>query len=206
MKRHLSAGLCLTLLLCGVRLAAVKTITIPVYFHEITDRHGHGLVSRQEVEDMISALNKAYRGTAVSPPTPFRFDLWNIDIVDNEWWFNSPSECDEWWEGKSKHPHMLRVLHQGNIGTLNIYTVDMGLDGLLGCTGTDATNKDGVVLDYRALRTTVPIHEVAHWFGLDHLEEPNNYMHAFMDTGVEDRFTEAQVAQMCEWWNRWRRP
>jgi hypothetical protein len=195
-------SLSLGLLLFAFSICAARSdvINVPVYIHEITD-NDKGIIPQQEIFDALAYLNKVYKGSAVSPPTPFRFQLKTIEVVNNEWWFYSLSECED---AESKHYYMRTRLRQGGLGTLNIYTVDS--DGwMIGCTTSEASREDGVVVDYRRIGTSLLPHEVAHWLGvIDHLEMEHNYMQRIAAKD-EDRFTESQVAQMREFWAKWRR-
>lgn len=152
--------------------AAVATtlgaVTIPVYFHVITDANGSGGLTNAQIDAQMDVLNRAFAGSG------FKFDKPIIDRTANRSWYNLRS-------GTKAERDMKRTLHRGDKNALNIYSANLG-GGLLGWAtfpSSYASNpkNDGVVI----LNTSVPggtatnynegdtaTHEVGHWLGLYH--------------------------------------
>lgn len=162
------------------------TVTIPVYFHVITNTAGAGNLTDAQIQAQIDVLNKAYsgldklpngttpNGTAVN--TPFRFVLATngIDRTANNTWYTVGY-------GSTAETQMKTALRKGGAGDLNLYSANIG-GGLLGwATFPSSYNSnpknDGVVL----LTSSLPggsaapynlgdtaTHEVGHWLGLYH--------------------------------------
>jgi hypothetical protein len=63
---------------------------VPVYFHILTSSNGQeGDVPDYYVSEQIRILNKAFSGNnGLGVPTPFTFDLREIERVPNTAWFN----------------------------------------------------------------------------------------------------------------------
>ena len=161
-------------------------VKIRVHFHGVTDRAGHGFVTKSRFKRQIKVLNKAYAGRTgpKAVNTPFRFRLASIDRTKNTRWYNAnPAKK----RGIKIHRKMQRALHIGDARDLNIYTVGMGPLGVLGYARFPASYRkfpklDGVVL----LSGTLPggitsggpglvynqgdtaTHEVGHWLNLYH--------------------------------------
>jgi Pregnancy-associated plasma protein-A len=162
------------------------SVKIRVHFHGITDRAGHGFVSKRRFKRQIKVLNKAFSGhtgpKAVN--TPFRFRLASIDRTKNKRWYNaSPLRK----RGIKLHRKMQRALRIGDALDLNISTVGMGPSGLLGYATFPGNYRrfpklDGVVLLSGSLpggnanfgpgqvynKGDTATHEIGHWLNLYH--------------------------------------
>ena len=141
------------------------SVTIPVYFHVITDglkgTDASGRVSKQ-----ISVLNSAFAGTG------FSFTLVSTDVTNNASWYNGLVQG-------TQERAMKAALRKGDMGDLNIYSANLGND-LLGWATfptSSYSSTDGVVI----LDESMPggdagiysegdtgTHEVGHWLGLYH--------------------------------------
>lgn len=142
-------------------------VTIPVYFHVITNGSA-GYLSSQDVAAQMNVLNDAYAALGVS------FNLVSTDYTNNATWFTMGY-------GTTAESQAKNALRQGTASALNVYTANLG-GGLLGWATFpwDYTKKpkmDGVVLLYSSLPGggAVPYdegdtgtHEVGHWMGLYH--------------------------------------
>ncbi|MFC4000041.1 zinc metalloprotease [Nocardiopsis sediminis] len=159
--------------------------TVPVVVHVISGTDGKGDVDDATVDEQIAVMNKGFGGGFGGADTGIRFEL--ADITRN---------ADDTWFGRfaANERAIKDELHQGDAGTLNLYTVDLG-DAILGQSTfpqeyTADPAADGVVVDHR----TVPgggrkgfdlgytaVHEVGHWMGLYHTfqngcEDPGDYV------------------------------
>ena len=162
------------------------SVTIRVHFHGVTDRAGHGFVTKARFKRQIKVLNKAFSGhtgpKAVN--TPFRFRLASIDRTKNRRWYNADPLTKR---GIKLHRKMQRALHIGDALDLNIYTVSMGPFGLLGYAYLPTNYRrfpklDGVVLLSGSLpggnassgpgavfnQGDTATHEIGHWLNLYH--------------------------------------
>ncbi len=150
------------------------SVTIPVYFHVITNTSGQGAVSSTQINNQIAVLNAAYSGATGGVNTPFRFQLVAVDITTNNTWYTAGP-------GTTAQTQMKTALRRGGKGDLNIYTNNIG-GGLLGYATFPSSyvgnpKDDGVVCLYSSLPggTAAPYnlgdtatHEVGHWLGLYH--------------------------------------
>jgi hypothetical protein len=159
------------------------SVKIQVHFHGITDRAGHGFVSKARFQAQIKVLNNAYGGRTgpKAANTPFRFRLASIDRTKNNRWYNASAFTPE---GLANLREMRRALHVGDARDLNLYTVGPKF-GLLGFA-TFPSNKykklDGVVLLNGSLpggnanfgpgtvynQGDTATHEIGHWLNLYH--------------------------------------
>jgi len=157
-------------------------VTVPVYFHVVTDSEGHGNVSAL-VPAQIQVMNDAYASAG------FHFQLVSQEVVANDAWFFSTV-------GSAEEQDMKASLRQGGANALNLYTT-LG-DVYLGWATFPVWYRgplksyDGVVLFYATLPGTgfkIPdveeepdhlieydlgdtgTHEVGHWLGLYHTFE-----------------------------------
>jgi hypothetical protein len=147
------------------------SITIPVYFHVITQGSGaaNGDLTDAQIARQIDVLNSAY-----SASSPFRFTLAGTDRTINPSWYTVQPDT-------RAELAMKRALRKGGPETLNLYAANIG-GGLLGWAtfpsdfSSDPTS-DGVVF----LSSSIPggsarnydegdtaTHEVGHWLGLYH--------------------------------------
>lgn len=168
--------------------------TVPVVVHVISAEDGRGEVSDERVREQVEVLNTSYSGGFADVPaqagnaaraaglpaadpaeaadTGFRFELTDVTRTAN----------DEWFTRFDEHRDTIgSELRQGDAGTLNVYTSDLGT-GVLGFSTfpqdyEEAPDQDGVVLAHDTLpggdRERFNLghtgtHEVGHWLGLFH--------------------------------------
>jgi Pregnancy-associated plasma protein-A len=162
------------------------TVTIPVYFHVITNTSGAGNLTDAQIQAQLDVLNAAYSGldklpngttpNGTSVNTPFRFVLATngIDRTANNTWYTAGY-------GSAAETQMKTALRKGTAGALNIYSANIG-GGLLGWATFPSSysanpKNDGVVLLTASLPggSAAPYnlgdtatHEVGHWLGLYH--------------------------------------
>ncbi|WP_150253000.1 zinc metalloprotease [Nocardiopsis deserti] len=192
--------------------------TVPVVVHVISAEDGSGEVSDERVQRQVDVLNAAYGGDTAADPaqaaeaarrtgaagsaepidTGFRFELSEVTRTVNDDWFTSFAEHRD-----TVHAE----LRQGDAGTLNIYTSNLGT-GLLGYSSfpqdyEEAPEQDGVVIAHDTLpggdRDRFNLghtgtHEVGHWLGLFHTfqngcSSPGDY--------VDDTAYEREAASGC---------
>jgi hypothetical protein len=180
---------------------------VPYVFLPIPSRFSHLTPTIQccqhsrdsQVQAQIDVMNQDYNGTGLS------FQLQNITRTLNATWFNNAAP------NVDVQTDMKNALRQGDVKTLNIYTVGFTSSSALGLLGYstfpadyagDPMN-DGVVVLYSSLpggseasfnlgRTST--HEVGHWVGLYHpfqggCDGPGDY--------VDDTPAEAIPAAGC---------
>jgi pregnancy-associated plasma protein-A len=157
------------------RAPATFAVTVPVYFHVITDGALGNLTARQ-IDAQIAVLNKTFGGREGGSRTGFAFALAGVTRTDDAVWFASRS-------GGAEHA-MKRALKQAGDGALNVYSTSGG--ALLGwaylpeITDTAQAYLDGIVISWE----TVPgasatyagrfdlgetlTHEAGHWLNLEH--------------------------------------
>jgi hypothetical protein len=150
----------------GTTALAAAGGTIPVYFHVITDGT-NGKVAATQITKQISILNAAYSSSG------FSFDLVSTDTTVNTRWYSGLRS------GSKAEKDMKRALRKGDMGTLNIYTANLGGSLLGWATFPKAAydSYDGVVILDQSLPggKAVPYnegdtatHEVGHWMNLYH--------------------------------------
>jgi Pregnancy-associated plasma protein-A len=155
-------------------------VTVPVWFHVITDGTTGDLTDEQ-IEAQMTVLNLAYEGFYGGYNTGFSFDLQGVTRTDNATWFNARL-------GGSAERDMKRTLRVGGFETLNIYTSSAGgylgyayypglpdsrqyLDGavIFWETVPGAATSPSIVGRYDLGQTLT--HEVGHWLALAHTFE-----------------------------------
>ncbi|MEU8222512.1 zinc metalloprotease [Kribbella sp. NPDC048915] len=160
------------------RASADFRVTVPVYFHVVTDG-SIGALTRSQIRAQIGVLNNTFAGGEGGARTGFRFTLAGVTRTDNPTWFYAGAG------GKPEHD-MKRALHTGGPGDLNLYSTTAG-EGLLGwaylpdiVTKPGQAYLDGVVIDWESFlgaSTTyegafdqgeTTTHEVGHWLNLEH--------------------------------------
>ncbi len=148
------------------RRSRAFAISVPVYFHVISDGT-NGNVTSGQITNQVQVLNAAFISTGVT------FNLVSTDRTTNASWYNAAYRS-------SAERAMKRSLRRGGADALNIYST--AADGLLGWATfpSDYASRptmDGVVI----LDQSVPggsaanynegdtgTHEVGHWLGLFH--------------------------------------
>jgi hypothetical protein len=157
------------------RAPADFAVTVPVYFHVITDGSTGNLTARQ-IDAQIAVLNKTFGGREGGAKTGFAFALAGVTRTDDAMWFASKS-------GGAEHA-MKRALKQGGDNALNAYSTSggayLGWAYLPEITDTAQAYLDGIVFSWE----TVPgasdtfegaydlgetlTHEAGHWLNLEH--------------------------------------
>ena len=151
-----------------VGTAAFTAVTVPVYFHTITNTSGAGAVTGAQIQAQIDVLNAAYAGKG------FQFTLVGSDTTANNTWYTVGY-------GSTAETAMKTALRRGSADDLNLYAANIG-GGLLGWATFPSSyaskpSMDGVVM----LTASMPggsaapynlgdtaTHEVGHWVGLYH--------------------------------------
>jgi hypothetical protein len=142
-------------------------ITVPVWFHVITNTSGAGNVSDSALTQQLNVLKNAYAAYGVT------FTHAGTTRTANNSWYTS--------SGGSSETQMKNTLRRGGPETLNFYTNNMG-GGLLGWATFPSSysgnpKADGVVVLYSSLpggsaapynQGDTGTHEVGHWMGLYH--------------------------------------
>ena len=167
------------------------SVKIRVHFHGVTDRGGHGFVSKGRFKRQIKVLNKSYSGHTgpKAADTPFRFRLASIDRTKKNSWYNADPTTKS---GNKDLREMQRALRIGDARDLNIYTVGFGNSGLLGFATFPTSYKrfpklDGAVLYAESLpggnadfgpgavynQGDTATHEIGHWLNLYHTFQGN---------------------------------
>jgi hypothetical protein len=151
------------------------SVSVPVWFHVITDG-STGNLTTQQINAQMAALNDGFGGDEGGEDTGFSFTLAGVTRTDNAVWFasrNAGAEHD-----------MKQALKRGGDNTLNVYSTTAG--AFLGwaylpeITDTTQAYLDGIVISWE----TVPgasdtyagrfdqgdtlTHEAGHWLNLEH--------------------------------------
>jgi len=146
----------------------LTAVTIPVYFHVITDTAGNGNLTDADLAAQISVLNAAYASAGYSFST-----AGTTRTANNTWYTMQPNTAAE-QQAKT-------ALRQGGANALNFYTANLG-GGLLGWSTfpwnyAASPSMDGVVILYSSLpggsatnynEGDTGTHEIGHWMGLYH--------------------------------------
>ena len=151
------------------------SVTVPVWFHVITNGTEGSLTDRQIASQMM-VLNAGFGGGEGGDDTGFSFTLAGITRTNDAVWYASRS-------GGAEHK-MKQALKRGNDGTLNVYTTSggayLGWAYLPEITDTAQAYLDGVVIDWRTMPNVSDAyegaydegdtltHEVGHWLNLEH--------------------------------------
>jgi hypothetical protein len=151
------------------------SVTVPVWFHVITDGSLGNLTS-QQITAQIAALNDGFGGDEGGDDTGFSFTLAGVTRTDNAVWFASRS-------GGAEHDMKLALKHGGD-GTLNVYSTTagayLGWAYLPEITDTAQAYLDGIVIDWETVPGTSDTyagqfdegdtltHEAGHWLNLEH--------------------------------------
>jgi hypothetical protein len=155
-------------------VANAGEVTIPVWFHVITNTSGAGNVTDARLAEQLTILNESYAGLTGGAATKFRFSHAGTTRTANNTWFGAGY-------GTTAETQMKSALRKGNAGTLNFYTNQPSTGELGWATFPSSYSsqplKDGVVCDYRTLpggslspynEGDTGTHEVGHWVGLYH--------------------------------------
>ena len=146
-------------------------VTVPVYFHVITDG-AVGNLSDADIRAQIRVLNVNFGGGEGGDDTGFAFALAGVTRTDNATWYASRS-------GGAEHA-MKQALKTGGDGDLNVYTTSggayLGWAYLPEITDTAQAYLDGIVIDWRTLpgvsdaydEGETLTHEAGHWLNLEH--------------------------------------
>jgi hypothetical protein len=159
------------------RASSDFAVTVPVYFHVVTDG-AIGNLTDAQIADQIRVLNNTYAGGEGGANTGFSFVLAGVTRTDDaDWFYAGPG-------GVNEHS-MKQTLRQGGPESLNLYTTTAG--GFLGwaylpdiVTKPGQAYLDGIVIDWESLRRVsdtyagrydqgeTATHEVGHWLNLEH--------------------------------------
>ena len=177
----------------------IGSVNVPVYFHVINNGSGigNGDIPESQVTAQMQVLNDAYANT------PFTFTLVATTRTTTAAWYTATP-------GTSAESQMTSSLRQGDAGTLNIYSNNMG-GGLLGWATFPSSyasqpKMDGVVILYSSVPggTAAPYdlgdtatHEVGHWMGLYHTFQGGCAKSLTGGDGVSDTPAEKSAAFGC---------
>jgi hypothetical protein len=148
-------------------------VTVPVYFHVVTDGSIGSLTDKQ-ISDQMAVLDQNFGGSR----TGFGFTLAGVTRTDNAAWFYAgPGGTDE--------HSMKHALHQGGDNALNLYSTTAGpylgwayLPDIV--TKPGQAYLDGIVIDWESMPGTsttyadrydegkTATHEAGHWLNLEH--------------------------------------
>ena len=150
-------------------------VTVPVYFHVITDG-ALGSLSDNDIRAQMRVLNVTFGGGEGGDNTGFSFTLAGVTRNDNPTWYASRS-------GGAEH-EMKKALKTGGDNALNVYTTSggayLGWAYLPEITDTAQAYLDGIVIDWRTLpgvsdayedaydEGETLTHEAGHWLNLEH--------------------------------------
>ena len=188
--------------LLGTATVTPGSITVPVYFHIITDGVD-GDVAQHQIDAQIRVLNSAFSGRTGGTATSFQFVLAGVTRTVNARWYSMGIQSRAEREAKT-------ALRVGGAGALNVYTTDGG--GFLGWATFPSSYSsqpamDGVVIYSETLpgggccdewvynQGDTLTHEVGHWVGLYH-----TFQNGCSNTGdlVADTPPERSPQFLCE--------
>ncbi len=172
----------------GLKVAqrANGSVSIPVDFHGVTDRQGHGYVSMARIHRQIQVLNRAYAGLTgpAAANTPFRFHLNSVSRTKSREWYTA-SYFEK--KGRKSLREMQRTLHVGNHRHLNLFSVgpNFGLLGYANYPSPNVDKGDGVVIWGASMpggnadlgpgsvynQGDTATHEIGHWLNIRHTFE-----------------------------------
>ncbi len=151
------------------------SVTVPVYFHVITDGP-LGYLSDSDLRAQMRVLNVTFRGGEGGDDTGFAFALAGVTRTDNARWFAM--------RGFGVENEMKKALKQGGDESLNVYTNTagdyLGWAYLPSITDSRQAYLDGIVLDWETLPGVSDryegaydlgetlTHEAGHWLNLEH--------------------------------------
>ena len=153
-------------------------VTVPVWFHVITDG-ATGALTDAQIDAQMAVLNMAYAGFYGGYDTGFSFELQGVTRTDNATWFNARL-------GGGAERDMKKTLRRGGFETLNIYTnVAGGYLGYAYYPGLPDSRQylDGAVIHWASVPGASTLfagrydlgqtltHEVGHWLALAHTFE-----------------------------------
>jgi hypothetical protein len=186
----------------GLRLGkTVKSISIPIAFHVVTDGR-NGRLPLSQIQVLIDNLNWAYRDT------PFDFWLYRADTVKNPSWYKN---C----VGNAANFSKLRKRMARDVRYyVNVYSCKPGVVGLLGIStfppGYPVPNNpglnylQGIAIDPDGLGSDqypygfALAHEVGHYLGLfhtfEHFFNPDGALCADPGDFVNDTATQASYS------------
>jgi hypothetical protein len=151
------------------------SVTVPVYFHVITDG-SLGALSGADIRSQIRVLNVTFGGGEGGDDTGFAFALAGVTRTDSATWF--------YLNGKGAEADMKQTLKQGGNNALNVYS-NSGA-GFLGwayypsIVDSPQAYLDGIVLNWESLphvsdtfldrydEGETLTHEAGHWLNLAH--------------------------------------
>ena len=152
-------------------------VTVPVYFHVVTDGAAGNLRDSQ-IASQIRVLNTTFAGGEGGFDTGFSFVLAGVTRTNNPAWFSANP-------GGVNEKAMKETLRQGGPDALNFYSTTAG-DFLGWAYLPDIVTKpgqlelDGIVVDWESLprvsdtykgrydQGETATHEVGHWLNLEH--------------------------------------
>jgi hypothetical protein len=151
--------------------ARAANLNIPVYVH-VLHSGATGDLPATTINAQIAVLNATYGGKTGGAATGFSFTLRGVTRTDKAAWYSRPEENETAIKTK---------LHNGDKGTLNLYTAGLG-DQVLGWSTfpweyAAHPAMDGVVMHVGSVpggtiagfnKGYTATHEIGHWLGLYH--------------------------------------
>ncbi len=151
-------------------------VTVPVYFHVVTDGE-IGNLTKAQIAAQMRVLNTTFAGGEGGANAGFTFELAGVTRTDNaKWFYAGPGGAER---------DMKRTLRQGGTNALNLYSTTAGaylgwayLPSIL--TSPSQAYLDGIVIDWESMPGTsdryagrfdqgeTATHEAGHWLNLEH--------------------------------------